>query len=73
MPEFPDLFSGTLPIDLRAQLAEVEREIALRRRVYPRWVQIGRLSQAAADRQIAVMEAVLATARGSILEKSDAE
>lgn len=27
-----DLFAGTLPIDLQAQIHEVEREIALRRR-----------------------------------------
>ena len=59
----PDLFAGTLPIDLRAQVAEVEREIALRRRVYPRWVQADRMTQAAADRQIETMEAVLATLR----------
>ena len=63
MPELPDLFCGTLPIDLRAQVSEVEREIALRRRVYPRWTAAGRLSQAAADRQIVTMEAVLATLR----------
>lgn len=58
-----DLFGGTLPIDLTVQIAEVEREIKLRRRVYPRWCQDGRLSHAAADRQIETMEAVLATLR----------
>lgn len=56
-----DLFGGTLPIDLAAQRAEIEREIALRRRVYPRWTEAGKMSHAAADRQIAVMEAVLET------------
>ena len=60
-----DLFAGTLPVDLCAQIAEVEREIALRRRVYPRWTAAGRLTQAAADRQIETMEAVLATLRRS--------
>jgi hypothetical protein len=58
-----DLFGGTLPIDPAAQLAEVEREVALRRRVYPRWVADGRMKQAAADRQIATMEAVAETLR----------
>lgn len=58
-----DLFGGTLPITLDAQVKEIEREIALRRRVYPRWTEAGKLSQAAADRQIAVMEAVAATLR----------
>ena len=58
-----DLFGGALPIDLTAQVQEVEREIKLRRRVYPRWIIDGKLTQAAADRQIEVMEAVLATLR----------
>jgi hypothetical protein len=58
-----DLFGGTLPITLDAQVKEIEREIALRRRVYPRWTEAKKLSQATADRQIAVMEAVAATLR----------
>jgi hypothetical protein len=49
------------PPDLREQIQEVEREIVLRRVVCPRWVEAGRLSQAKADRQIAVMEAVAAS------------
>lgn len=53
-----DLFGGTLPITLDAQVAEVEREIKLRQRVYPRWIDLGKISQAAADRQIEVMRAV---------------
>jgi hypothetical protein len=55
------LFGGTLPIGLDAQIKEVEREIELRRRVYPRWIEGGRLSQAKADSQIDVMVAVLKT------------
>lgn len=55
-----DLFPDALP-DLGAQMKEVEREIALRQRVYPRWIADGRLTQAAADRQIGVMKAVLET------------
>lgn len=38
----------------------IERELKMRRRVYPRWVQDGRMSQAKADEEIAVMEAILA-------------
>ena len=41
-------------------LLEVRREIALRRRVYPRWVEAGRLKLDRAERQIEVMEAVAA-------------
>jgi hypothetical protein len=65
-----DLFGGTLPITLEAQLREVEREITLRRRVYPRWVADGRLTQAAADRQIAVMEAVAGTLQAVVEKRS---
>lgn len=51
----PDLF----PITLADEIAEVEREIAMRRKVYPRWVETKRMGQQQADRHIAVMEAVL--------------
>lgn len=36
------------------------REVKMRRRVYPRWVENGRITQEFADRQIAVMEAIAA-------------
>lgn len=36
------------------------REIKMRRRVYPRWVQAGKMSQRDMDHEIAVMEAILA-------------
>lgn len=36
------------------------RELKMRRRVYPRWVEAGRMSQAKADEEIATMEAILA-------------
>jgi hypothetical protein len=52
-----DLF----PITIEDQIASVEREINLRRRVYPRWVSEGKMKQDKADREIAVMEAVLET------------
>lgn len=38
----------------------LQRELALRRRVYPGWVERGRITRAQADREIAVMEAILA-------------
>ncbi len=46
---------------LAQQIGCVKREIAMRRRVYPRWVADGRLIQSKADAEIAAMEAVLAT------------
>lgn len=42
-----------------------EREAAMRRRVYVRWVADGRMTQAAADEQIAVMEAIAADYRAA--------
>jgi hypothetical protein len=41
-------------------LREVERELTLRRRVYPAWVSAGRIKLDRAERQIAVLEAVAA-------------
>jgi hypothetical protein len=45
------------------KLAAVEREIALRRRVYPNRVMTGRMTQYFADRQIALFEAIAADLR----------
>ena len=39
-------------------VACVDREIAFRGRVYPRWVAAKKLTQAAADEQMALMQAV---------------
>jgi hypothetical protein len=50
---------STVPIE--RQIAAVKREISMRRHVYPKWVAGGKLTQAAAEQQIADMEAVQAT------------
>ena len=34
------------------------RELAMRRRVYPRWVSLGKMTQEKADREIALMQAI---------------
>ncbi len=49
-----------MSVPLPVQIACVERELRFRRRVYPRWVGEGRMTQAEADHEIAAMEAVLA-------------
>lgn len=41
------------------QMLCVAREIKMRRRVFPRWVEAKRMTQAQADREIETMEAVL--------------
>jgi len=40
-------------------LASVRREIKMRERVYPRWVEAARMTQANADEELATMRAVL--------------
>ena len=52
----PDL----LPITLADKIAELERELAMRREWYPKWkANAGRNKRNAMDRQYDVMEAVL--------------
>jgi hypothetical protein len=46
---------------IRDQIKCVEREIAMRKSAYPKWVAAKRLSQLRADAEIATMEEVLAT------------
>jgi len=48
----------TVEFTREEKLKEIAREIALRRRVYPNRVMTHRLSQQAADRQIAIMLAI---------------
>ena len=45
-------------ITLAEQIACVDRELGMRKRVYPRWVANGKLNQAAADLEMRRMEAV---------------
>lgn len=40
------------------KLEAIQREIAYRKRVYPRLVQSGRMTQALADKQIALFEEI---------------
>lgn len=42
-------------------IACAERELRMRRRVYPRWVQQERMSQTTADHEIACMQSILLT------------
>lgn len=51
--------SDLLPITTHEMIAEIEREIVMRERVYPRWVADGKLKQAKADRQIAILRAAV--------------
>jgi uncharacterized protein YqeY len=52
--------SDLLGITTQEMIVCVAREIEMRRKVYPRWVEAGRMKLARAEREIEVMEAVLA-------------
>jgi hypothetical protein len=58
-PELPDMIKS------------VAREIALRVRVYPKWVANGRMNQEIANREILCMEAVIAILRDFHASRSD--
>jgi len=51
-------------ITMHDQIAEVGRELGIRRNVYPKFVASGRLTQAEADRHIARLEAAYQTLKG---------
>ena len=55
---------GKQSITLEAQIKSVEREIAMRAAVYPKWVLSKRMSQEKADHELAAMRAVLVTLNG---------
>jgi hypothetical protein len=48
-------------VSLSEQVSCLQRELRLRRRNYPRWVADGRMTAAESAKQIAHMEAALAT------------
>jgi hypothetical protein len=50
-----------MTVSLQEQITAVRREIAMRERVYPKWVVTGRMSQMKADTEIAAMRAVADT------------
>jgi hypothetical protein len=64
----PELFAPTLA----DQIAEIERELKMRRSAYPRLIAESKLSKDRADRQLAVMEAALSTLRG-VMADCDAD
>lgn len=50
-----------MKIDIEQQIAEVARECALRKNVYPQFVARGKMEQTEADNHAARMEAALGT------------
>jgi hypothetical protein len=48
-------------IPLEEQIAEAQRELALRRRCYPGWVKTGKLTHEDANRQLLAMSEIVRT------------
>ena len=48
-------------ITLAEQIAEAQRELALRRKCYPQWIKSGKLDAGNAKFQIQCMEAIVRT------------
>ena len=48
-------------IPLKDQIAEVGRELGMRKGVYAKWVASGKMTQEDSDRRIALMDAVYRT------------
>jgi hypothetical protein len=48
-------------ITLAEQIAEAQRELALRRHLYPGWIKAGRLSREDANRQLLAMSEIVRT------------
>lgn len=55
---------GAMPVTIDEQIAEVERELKMRAKVYPHWVTTGKLTQTAANLHVDRMKAVLETLKG---------
>jgi hypothetical protein len=53
-----DLFGDA--VGLQDMLACARRELAMRERVYPRWVATNKMTKAAAERELRVMRAIVA-------------
>ncbi len=51
---------------LAQQLAEAERELNLRLRVFPRWIEAGRIKPQMADKRMARQAAAVETLRGLV-------
>lgn len=52
---------------------ELEREVAMRKRVFPKWVAEGKLRADQAERRIGIMEQVLEDARGNAQNAEQAD
>lgn len=59
MPDQKTMFSDQAP-DINEQIAELERELEVRRTVYPRWVDSGKIKLQTANYRIQCLKATIA-------------
>ena len=61
-----DLFGNELADDigLQTQIDEARRELHMRERVYPRWIEAGKIKAKVAENRIAIMKAIVETLEG---------
>ena len=52
--------TSKVPFTFEEKLDAVRRELHFRRRVYPKWVEAGRMTQQMSDRQLALFEEIQA-------------
>ena len=50
-----------MTVSLTEQIQELQRELRMRDRVYPRWIASGKLTDADAGRQLARLRAAIST------------
>ena len=60
--------TSTVEITIAEQIAEIERELAIRERSYARWVDRGKITKKAADLQQARMRAARDTLKRAMVE-----
>ena len=60
-PDQSELLEGPTTADIATfdKVLEIEREIMIRRKVYPRWIKTAKLGRAQADKRLLIMEAIL--------------
>ena len=52
---------GVMLVPIEAQIRSAERELRYRIRVYPRWIEAGKITQETANNELAAMRAVVDT------------
>jgi hypothetical protein len=61
MNDQPNLIDAPIRTTMNDRIKAAQREVAMRRRVYPRWVAAGKMTQQKADYEIKLMEDIVET------------